>query len=68
MSQTNDELKNEFEKLHHLLKISESKIISELTGMQGKKVDLQGYYSTDKQKTEIIMRPSSTLNSIINTH
>jgi isocitrate dehydrogenase len=62
------ELKNEFEKLHHLLKISESKIISELTGMQGKKVDLQGYYSTDKQKTEIIMRPSSTLNSIINTH
>jgi isocitrate dehydrogenase len=62
------ELKNEFEKLHHLLKISESKIISELTGMQGKKVDLQGYYSTDKQKTEMIMRPSSTLNSIINTH
>jgi len=62
------ELKNEFEKLHHLLKISESKIISELTGVQGKKVDLQGYYSTDKQKTEIIMRPSSTLNSIINTH
>ncbi len=62
------ELKNEFEKLHHLLKISESKIISELTGMQGEKVDLQGYYSTDKQKTEMIMRPSSTLNSIINTH
>ena len=62
------ELRNEFKKLHHLLKTSESKIISELNEMQGNKVDLGGYYSTDNHETEIIMRPSSTLNNIINTH
>ena len=62
------ELRNEFEKLHHLLKSNESKIITELNKMQGSKVDLGGYYSTDNHEVEVIMRPSSTLNNIINTH
>mgnify|MGYP001188574265 FL=1 len=62
------ELRNEFEKLHHLLKTNESKIITELNKMQGSKVDLGGYYSTDNHEVEVIMRPSSTLNNIINTH
>ena len=62
------ELRNEFKKLHHLLKSNESKIISELNEMQGNKVDLGGYYSIDNQEVEVIMRPSSTLNNIINTH
>ena len=62
------ELRNEFKKLHHLLKSNESKIISELNEMQGNKIDLGGYYSIDNQEVEVIMRPSSTLNNIINTH
>ena len=62
------ELRNEFKKLHHLLKSNESEIITELNEMQGNKVDLGGYYSVDNQETEVIMRPSSTLNNIINTH
>ena len=62
------ELRNEFKKLHHLLKSNESEIITELNEMQGNKVDLGGYYSVDNQLVEVIMRPSSTLNNIINTH
>ena len=27
-----------------------------------------GYYSIDNPEAEVIMRPSSTLNNIINTH
>ena len=62
------ELRNEFKKLHHLLKSNESEIITELNEMQGNKVDLGGYYSIDNPEAEAIMRPSSTLNNIINTH
>ena len=62
------ELRNEFKKLHHLLKSNESEIITELNEMQGNKVDLGGYYSIDNPEAEVIMRPSSTLNNIINTH
>ena len=68
-SQTkNIELKNEFSKMYDLLKNNESKIVEEINKHQGKSVNLGGYYSTDIEKTEKIMRPSSTLNNIINTH
>ena len=64
----NIELKNEFSKMYDLLKNNESKIVKEINKHQGKSVNLGGYYSTDIEKTEKIMRPSSTLNNIINTH
>lgn len=64
----NIELKNEFSKMYDLLKNNESKIVEEINKHQGKSVTLGGYYSTDIEKTEKIMRPSSTLNNIINTH
>ena len=32
---------------------------------QGNKIDLNGYYKTDDNKTKNIMRPSKTLNLII---
>ena len=64
----NIELKNEFSKMYDLLKNNESKIVEEINKHQGKSVNLGGYYSTDIEKTEKIMRPSSTLNNIINTH
>ena len=62
------QLKNEFSKMYDLLKNNESKIIEEINKHQGKSANLCGYYATDIEKTEKIMRPSSTLNNIINTH
>jgi isocitrate dehydrogenase len=43
----------------------EEKIIGELTGVQGKPVDLGGYYCVDRAKTDEVMRPSPTLNAAI---
>jgi isocitrate dehydrogenase len=40
-------------------------IDAELIGAQGKPVDLGGYYWTDPQKVDAVMRPSATLNGII---
>ena len=64
----NTQLKKEFQKLHESLKTNESRIIDEINKQQGKKVDLGGYYSTSHENTEKIMRPSSTLNNILNNH
>ncbi len=41
------------------------KILSELASVQGPSVDLGGYYRTDAAKTAAVMRPSATLNAII---
>ena len=64
----NIKLKEEFQEMHRLLNKNESTIIKELNENQGKRVDLGGYYSTNIKNVEKIMRPSSTLNNIINTH
>ena len=40
-------------------------IVSELNGAQGEAMDIGGYYRPDQQKTEQAMRPSPTLNAII---
>ena len=64
----NTKLKEEFQEMHLLLSKNESKIIEELNKNQGKRVDLGGYYSTNIEIVEKIMRPSNTLNNIINTH
>jgi monomeric isocitrate dehydrogenase len=34
--------------------------------VQGEKVDIHGYYHPQEEKTYQVMRPSKTLNSIIN--
>ena len=33
--------------------------------MQGKPVDIGGYYYPDREKTTAVMRPSKTLNSTL---
>ena len=43
----------------------EEQIVSELTGVQGSSVDLGGYYRPDDAKAFAAMRPSETLNSVI---
>jgi isocitrate dehydrogenase len=46
---------------------NEAKINSELIGAQGKPQDIGGYYQPNFQKTDHAMRPSETLNTIINS-
>jgi isocitrate dehydrogenase len=46
---------------------NEATIIDELNGAQGEPVDIGGYYHPDDDKTSRAMRPSATLNSIIDS-
>ena len=43
----------------------ESQIDSELIGAQGQPVDMGGYYHPDETKVSAAMRPSATLNAIV---
>ena len=45
---------------------NETKIVDELNSVQGNAVDIEGYYAPNTAKTVDSMRPSSTLNEIIN--
>ena len=47
------------------LQDNEAKINAELIGAQGSPQDIGGYYNPDPVKTESAMRPSTTLNAII---
>ena len=65
-AQTKDtELQAKFAKVAKQLADNEAKINAELIGAQGKPVDIGGYYHPDKQKVAKAMRPSATLNAII---
>jgi isocitrate dehydrogenase len=54
-----------FAPLAKTLRENEAKIAEELLAVQGKPVDLGGYYRPDAAKTDAIMRPSPTLNSAL---
>jgi isocitrate dehydrogenase len=41
---------------------NEAKIVAELAAVQGKPVDIGGYYKADDAKVEAVMRPSATFN------
>ncbi|MDP8200836.1 MAG: NADP-dependent isocitrate dehydrogenase, partial [Candidatus Tenebribacter burtonii] len=63
--QTEDpEMKFRFGKLARYLKDNEEQILKELVEVQGKPVDLGGYYKLDDIKAARAMRPSITLNTI----
>ncbi|WP_026842069.1 NADP-dependent isocitrate dehydrogenase [Citrifermentans bremense] len=67
-AQTKDaDLAARFAKVAKELQANEEKINAELIGAQGKPVDMGGYYHADDAKTEAAMRPSATLNAIINS-
>jgi isocitrate dehydrogenase len=61
----NAQLKARFVKVSADLGANEGKINAELLGAQGKPVDIGGYYRPDVVKTAKAMRPSATLNGII---
>lgn len=62
---SNTVLSDIFKPLAEHLSSNETKIVEELISVQGKTVDVGGYYFTDDNKSERIMRPSSTLNEAI---
>ncbi|OGU18232.1 MAG: isocitrate dehydrogenase (NADP(+)) [Geobacteraceae bacterium GWC2_53_11] len=65
-AQTKDaDLAARFAKVAKQLQDNEAKINEELIGAQGKPQDIGGYYQPDPAKTEKAMRPSATLNAII---
>jgi isocitrate dehydrogenase len=47
------------------LERNQAKIVAELIGVQGKPVDIGGYYHPDPKLTAKAMRPSATLNAIL---
>ena len=59
------ELQARFAGVAKQLIANEAKINEELLGAQGKPVDMGGYYRPDLAKTTRAMRPSPTLNAII---
>ena len=59
------DLKNQFKDIYKSLSEKENNIIDEINSVQGTKVDLNGYFNTDDERTKEVMRPSSTFNSII---
>ena len=66
-AQTQDSaLAQEFAPIAKALAENEAQIVSELMQVQGKSVDIQGYYHPNEALTYQVMQPSKTLNSIIN--
>ena len=65
-AQTEDaDLAAEFAPLAKALADNAETILSELKAGAGKPVDLGGYYNADATKTAAVMRPSATLNALI---
>ncbi|MRT92850.1 NADP-dependent isocitrate dehydrogenase [Ancylomarina sp. 16SWW S1-10-2] len=62
----NTKIQARFVKVAKELAANEAKITEELIAVQGKPVDLGGYYLADEKLAEKAMRPSVTLNKIIN--
>jgi isocitrate dehydrogenase len=65
-AQTEDkELQSHFAPIAKALAENEAKIVGELKAVQGKPVDIGGYYMPDPVKMEAVMRPSPTLNAAL---
>jgi len=65
-NQTEDEaLKNAFTGLFRQLSENETHIIEELNAVQGKGLDLEGYYSPNEALVKAFMRPCEKFNQLI---
>ena len=66
-NQTKDaEISAKFTPVAKALTENETKINEELIGSQGQPKEIDGYYRPDFEKTDKAMRPSETLNQILN--
>lgn len=61
------ELKAIFTPVAEQLSANESKINEELLAVQGQPADIGGYYQPDDAKASVAMRPSATLNRILDS-
>jgi isocitrate dehydrogenase len=59
------ELKARFAPLAKALTENEQKIVDEFKAVQGKPVDIGGYYKANSEKAKAVMRPSATFNALI---
>ena len=65
-NQTEDkELAAQFKTLAKTLTDNEAQIVAEMKTVQGKGVDIGGYYKADSEKCKAVMRPSATLNAAL---
>jgi isocitrate dehydrogenase len=60
------DLQKIFRELSQKLRDNEQLIVDELIACQGGKTDIGGYYQLDPVKAEKAMRPSETLNTLLN--
>jgi isocitrate dehydrogenase len=63
----NAKLAEKFAPVAKALVENEAKIMEELLSVEGKAQDIGGYYHPNDAKAEAAMRPSATLNNIINS-
>jgi isocitrate dehydrogenase len=63
---TDVDLKTTFSNIFNQLKENETQIVSELNRIQGKKVDIGGYYLPNEDLANDVMRPCKRFNEIIN--
>jgi isocitrate dehydrogenase len=56
-----------FAPLAKTLTDNEQKIVGELNAVQGKPVDIGGYFKPDLAKVTAVMRPSATFNAALET-
>ncbi len=61
------EMKTRFTKIASELEQNEAKIVEELISAQGSPVDIGGYFMPDSEIAAKVMRPSETLNAIIDS-
>ena len=65
-NQTADKaLADQFKPLAKALTDNEAQIVAEMKTVQGKAVDIGGYYKADSEKCKAVMRPSATLNAAL---
>ena len=65
---TDAELSAQFKSLARALADNEAKIVEDLIAVQGGPVDIGGYYQPDDALATAAMRPSATLNAIIDAN
>jgi len=61
------DLKSEFSSIYEALSSNEERIINELIDCQGSSVDIDGYYLPNETMVSDAMRPSNSLNKILNS-
>ena len=67
-NQTADtEIAAKFATVAKTMQENEAKINEELIAAQGKPQDVGGYYHPDSEKADLVMRPSATLNAIVDS-